>query len=48
MTQNASDRKASIARKTGETDIELELVLDGSGKCDVKTGVPFLDHMLTL
>ncbi|EKD36909.1 MAG: hypothetical protein ACD_75C01329G0004, partial [uncultured bacterium] len=27
---------------------ELELVLDGSGKCDVKTGVPFLDHMLTL
>lgn len=48
MTQNASDRKASITRKTGETDIELKLVLDGSGKCDVKTGVPFLDHMLTL
>ncbi len=53
MTQNvserkASDRKASVTRKTGETDIELELVLDGSGKCDVKTGVPFLDHMLTL
>lgn len=48
MTQNASDRKATIARKTGETDIELELVLDGSGTCDVKTGVPFLDHMLTL
>lgn len=48
MTQNTSNRKASIARKTGETDIELELVLDGSGTCDVKTGVPFLDHMLTL
>ena len=48
MTQNSSDRKASVTRKTGETDIELELVLDGSGKCDVKSGVPFLDHMLTL
>jgi imidazoleglycerol-phosphate dehydratase len=48
MTPNTAERKASIARKTGETDIELELVLDGSGKCDIKTGVPFLDHMLTL
>lgn len=48
MRQNTSPRKDSIARKTGETDIELELVIDGSGKCDVKSGVPFLDHMLTL
>lgn len=42
------ERKSSIARKTGETDIELRLDLDGSGKNDLKTGVPFLDHMLTL
>ena len=48
MRQNTSPRKDSITRKTGETDIELELVIDGSGKCDVKSGVPFLDHMLTL
>lgn len=41
-------RKDSVVRKTAETDIELELVIDGSGKCDVKSGVPFLDHMLTL
>ncbi|HBG20528.1 MAG TPA: imidazoleglycerol-phosphate dehydratase HisB [Desulfobulbaceae bacterium] len=48
MRQNTPLRKDSITRKTGETDIELELVIDGSGKCDVKSGVPFLDHMLTL
>lgn len=48
MIQNTSPRQDSITRKTGETDISLKLVLDGSGRCDVKTGVPFLDHMLTL
>ena len=48
MTHNISPRKESVARKTGETDIELELVLDGSGRHDIKTGVPFLDHMLAL
>ena len=41
-------RKAIINRKTAETQIELELELDGSGKSDVKTGVGFLDHMLDL
>ena len=41
-------RQARIQRKTAETDIELELTLDGSGKADVQTGVGFLDHMLTL
>jgi len=41
-------RKAIIHRKTAETQIELELELDGSGKSDVKTGVGFLDHMLDL
>lgn len=42
------ERKSSIARKTAETDIEVHLDLDGSGKNEVRTGVPFLDHMLTL
>jgi len=41
-------RKAIINRKTAETQIKLELDLDGTGKSDVKTGVGFLDHMLDL
>ncbi len=41
-------RKAEIKRKTAETDIELRLDLDGSGKYQVSTGVGFLDHMLEL
>jgi imidazoleglycerol-phosphate dehydratase len=41
-------RRGEIQRKTAETDITLSLVLDGSGKADVATGVGFLDHMLTL
>ena len=41
-------RTAEIARKTAETDIMLTLNLDGTGKSTVKTGVGFLDHMLTL
>ncbi len=41
-------RKAEIARKTSETDIRLSLVIDGTGKSDIATGVPFLDHMLEL
>jgi imidazoleglycerol-phosphate dehydratase len=40
-------RVAEIARKTLETDIRLTLELDGSGKADVRTGIPFLDHLLT-
>ena len=43
-----TERSASIIRKTAETDITLTLQLDGTGKADVDTGVPFLDHMLTL
>lgn len=39
-------RKASIARATKETDISVELDLDGTGSYDVKTGIGFLDHML--
>ena len=41
-------RTAEITRKTAETDIALTLELDGAGRADVKTGVGFLDHMLTL
>ena len=39
-------RKEIITRKTKETDIELELDLDGSGKSDIATPVPFLNHVL--
>lgn len=41
-------RTARIARKTKETDIVIELNIDGSGVYKNKTGVPFLDHMLDL
>ena len=39
-------RTAEVSRKTGETDIQIKLDLDGSGVCDIDTGVPFFDHML--
>jgi imidazoleglycerol-phosphate dehydratase len=39
-------RTGTIHRVTGETDVRVELGLDGSGRCQVNTGVPFLDHML--
>jgi imidazoleglycerol-phosphate dehydratase len=41
-------RTANIDRKTGETNIQLKLDLDGTGRADIATGVGFLDHMLTL
>ena len=41
-------RRAEIKRTTNETDIYLELCLDGSGKSDIDSGCGFLDHMLTL
>lgn len=41
-------RKAKVERKTGETDIVLELVLDGSGNSEVSTGNGFMDHMMVL
>ncbi|HEY5313391.1 MAG TPA: imidazoleglycerol-phosphate dehydratase HisB [Pirellulales bacterium] len=41
-------RTTRIDRKTAETQIELELELDGEGTAQVATGVGFLDHMLTL
>ena len=42
----SSLRTASIVRKTKETDIQIELALDGSGQYEVSTGIPFFDHML--
>ena len=42
------DRTAAIDRKTAETNIQLELNLDGSGQADIETGVGFFDHMLEL
>lgn len=41
-----SNRTASISRKTNETDISVALNLDGTGKSNINTGIPFFDHML--
>ena len=41
-------RHAQIVRKTSETDIRLELTIDGTGRSDIRTGIGFFDHMLTL
>ncbi len=41
-------RQSEMIRKTAETDICLSLLLDGTGRSSVNTGVGFLDHMLTL
>jgi imidazoleglycerol-phosphate dehydratase len=47
MTDRAvRQRAATLQRKTKETEIRIQLDLDGSGQYQVKTGVPFLDHML--
>ncbi len=40
--------KSRIQRQTRETQVELELTLDGRGKASIQTGIPFLDHMLHL
>ena len=40
------ERKATVVRKTRETDIRVELQLDGSGQYQISTGIPFFDHML--
>lgn len=39
-------RTAAIKRETGETNIEIRLNLDGTGKADINTGIGFFDHML--
>jgi imidazoleglycerol-phosphate dehydratase len=43
---SAEPRKASLVRKTRETDIALEFSIDGSGQYEIETGIPFFDHML--
>lgn len=44
----AEQRVAQITRNTKETQIQMELNVDGSGQAEIATGVPFFDHMLTL
>lgn len=39
-------RTAEVRRKTSETDVTLALALDGVGRCELQTEIPFLDHML--
>ncbi|AQS57056.1 imidazoleglycerol-phosphate dehydratase HisB [Novibacillus thermophilus] len=48
MNDSERQRVATVSRKTGETDIHLTLKLDGRGKTELNTGVPFLSHMLDL
>jgi len=42
------NRTGDAARKTRETNVRISLNLDGKGKADIASGIPFLDHMLTL
>ena len=42
-----ADRTAKIERKTKETDVLVEMNLDGFGQYEIDTGIGFLDHMLT-
>ena len=46
MATVTTPRSASVERTTLETSISVELCLDGSGKAEFDTGVPFLEHML--
>lgn len=41
-------RKGTVSRKTSETAINVAIDLDGAGKCQAQTGLPFLEHMLQL
>ena len=43
-----SSRVATVERKTRETEVQVRLNLDGEGRCEIKTGIGFLDHMLDL
>ena len=42
----AKKRQATVSRETGETKVKVELALDGRGKCQAKTGIGMLDHLI--
>ena len=46
MENQFPPRTATIKRTTKETDVQVSINLDGTGQCQVNTGVPFLDHMI--
>ncbi|MCG8403148.1 MAG: imidazoleglycerol-phosphate dehydratase HisB [Firmicutes bacterium] len=48
MLENNNKRAAKVRRTTSETQVTVNLCLDGAGKAAINTGVPFMDHMLEL
>jgi len=48
MSKAQANRRTTIERTTSETQVKVELVLDGAGRGRIQTTIPFLDHMLTL
>ncbi len=42
----AAERRATVSRETGETEIRLELAIDGEGRCRASTGIGMLDHLM--
>jgi len=48
VSKAQANRRTTIERTTSETQVKVELVLDGTGRGQIQTTIPFLDHMLTL
>lgn len=46
LSGGAAPRSAVVERNTAETKVRVELVVDGTGRCDISTGIGFFDHML--